>query len=123
LAGSGRIPFVKYGGIRYLEAVHVKDFICLLRIADNPADQLSWFRILRLLEGVGPVTARKALDTLDPANLGDLAHLPSRWESVAALLQAPARTAAGRSSARSPSATTSSTPARSSTSCEMRSHP
>jgi DNA helicase-2/ATP-dependent DNA helicase PcrA len=89
-----RIPFIKYGGIRYLEAAHVKDFICLLRIADNPADQLSWFRILRLLEGVGPVTARKALDTLDPANLDDLAHLPSRWESVAPLLQAPSRKAA-----------------------------
>ena len=52
---------MKYGGIRYLEAAHIKDFICLLRIANHPADQLSWFRILKLLEGVGPVTARRAI--------------------------------------------------------------
>jgi DNA helicase-2/ATP-dependent DNA helicase PcrA len=53
-----KIPFVKYGGIGYLEAAHVKDFVCALRIVDNPGDQLSWFRVLRLLPGVGPVTAR-----------------------------------------------------------------
>ncbi len=45
---------MKYGGLRYLEAAHVKDFIALLRLADNPADELSWFRLLQLLEGVGP---------------------------------------------------------------------
>ena len=52
-----RIPYVKYGGLRYLEAAHVKDFIALLRLADNPADEISWFRVLQLLEGVGPATA------------------------------------------------------------------
>jgi DNA helicase-2/ATP-dependent DNA helicase PcrA len=70
-----RIPFVKYGGIRYLEAAHVKDFICLLRIANHPGDQLSWFRTLKLLEGVGPVTARRAIDALDLAHLEDLSQL------------------------------------------------
>src|ERR1019366_5698988 len=59
-----RIPFVKYGGLRYLEAAHVKDFIALLRLTDNPADELSWFRLLQLLEGVGPTRARRVLDTL-----------------------------------------------------------
>jgi ATP-dependent DNA helicase UvrD/PcrA len=59
-----QIPFVKYGGLRYLEAAHVKDLIALLRLVDNPADELSWFRILQLLEGVGPATARRALDQL-----------------------------------------------------------
>jgi DNA helicase-2/ATP-dependent DNA helicase PcrA len=59
-----RIPYVKYGGLRYLEAAHVKDFIALLRLADNPADEIAWFRVLQLLEGVGPVTARRALDAL-----------------------------------------------------------
>ena len=49
-----RIPFVKYGGLRYLEAAHVKDFIALLRLADNGADDVAWFRILQLVEGVGP---------------------------------------------------------------------
>jgi DNA helicase-2/ATP-dependent DNA helicase PcrA len=58
------IPFVKYGGLRYLEAAHVKDFIALLRLADNPADELSWFRVLQLLDGVGPTRARRILDAL-----------------------------------------------------------
>ncbi len=48
------IPFVKYGGLRYLEAAHVKDLIALFRLADNTADEISWFRVLQLLEGVGP---------------------------------------------------------------------
>lgn len=58
------IPYVKYGGLRYLEAAHVKDFIALLRLADNRADEISWFRVLQLLEGVGPASARRALDAL-----------------------------------------------------------
>ena len=58
------IPFVKYGGLRYLEAAHVKDLIALLRLADNPADELSWFRLLQLLDGVGPTRARRVLDAL-----------------------------------------------------------
>ncbi len=68
-----QIPFVKYGGLRYLEAAHVKDFISLLRLADNPADELSWFRLLQLLEGVGPATARRVLDQLMAAPQPDWA--------------------------------------------------
>ena len=49
-----RIPYVKYGGLRFLEAAHVKDLICLFRLADNPRDELAWFRLLQLVEGVGP---------------------------------------------------------------------
>ncbi len=59
-----RIPFVKYGGLRYLEAAHVKDLIALFRLVGNPANELSWFRVLQLLDGVGPVTARRALDAI-----------------------------------------------------------
>jgi DNA helicase II / ATP-dependent DNA helicase PcrA len=58
------IPFVKYGGLRYLEAAHVKDLITLFRLADNLGDEISWFRVLQLLDGVGPATARRALDVL-----------------------------------------------------------
>src|SRR4051812_30185341 len=59
-----RIPFVKYGGLRYLEAAHVKDFVALLRLADNGADDVAWFRVLQLIEGVGPASARRALAAL-----------------------------------------------------------
>ncbi len=58
------IPFVKYGGLRYLDAAHVKDLVALLRLIDNPADEVSWFRLLQLHEGVGPTRARRVLDVL-----------------------------------------------------------
>src|SRR5262249_27609909 len=73
-----RIPFVKYGGIRYLDAAHVKDFVALLRIATNPADRLSWFRLLQLLDGVGPVIARRLCDEL-LSGKPRLSDLPARW--------------------------------------------
>jgi ATP-dependent DNA helicase UvrD/PcrA len=71
-----QIPFVKYGGLRYLEAAHVKDLIALFRLADNPRDEISWFRVLQLLEGVGPATARRALDVLVTADGDQLAAWP-----------------------------------------------
>src|SRR5262249_38153731 len=58
------IPFVKYGGLRFVEAAHVKDLMCSFRLADNPADELAWFRLLQLLDGVGPATARRVIDVL-----------------------------------------------------------
>jgi ATP-dependent DNA helicase UvrD/PcrA len=60
--GRRRIPYVKYGGLRFVEAAHVKDLVALLRMLDNPWDELAWFRVLRLLEGVGPATARRVMD-------------------------------------------------------------
>ncbi len=62
------IPFVKYGGLKFLEAAHIKDVVGLLRWAENPRDRVAGFRILQLLPGVGPATARKALDHLEAAN-------------------------------------------------------
>ncbi|MGI8425342.1 MAG: ATP-dependent helicase [Actinomycetota bacterium] len=58
------IPFRKYGGLKFLEAAHVKDLVCLLRLVENPHDELAWFRILQLLEGVGPGSARKLTNRL-----------------------------------------------------------
>lgn len=58
------IPFVKYGGLKFVEAAHVKDMIAILRLCENPADQMSWFRVLQLLEGVGPASAAKVIDVL-----------------------------------------------------------
>jgi DNA helicase II / ATP-dependent DNA helicase PcrA len=59
------VPFVKYGGIRYLEAAHVKDYVAAVRVAVNPRDSVSWFRLLQLLEGVGPGIARRVVDALE----------------------------------------------------------
>ena len=82
------IPFVKYGGLRYLEAAHVKDLIALLRLATNPADEVSWFRLLQLLDGVGPVRARRILDALR-ASTGGVPEL-GRWSEAAAHVPAGA---------------------------------
>jgi DNA helicase-2/ATP-dependent DNA helicase PcrA len=76
-----QIPFVKYGGIRYLEAAHVKDFIALLRVATNPDDRLSWFRLLQLLDGVGPVIAKRLVDEL-VAGTPPMSALPGRWATA-----------------------------------------
>ncbi len=54
------IPFHKYGGLRFLESAHVKDLISFLRIAENSRDEIAWFRVLQLLDGVGPATAGNA---------------------------------------------------------------
>ena len=56
------IPYVKYGGLKFLEAAHVKDLLAVLRWADNPRNRIAAFRVLQLLPGVGPAGADRCLD-------------------------------------------------------------
>jgi DNA helicase II / ATP-dependent DNA helicase PcrA len=53
------IPFVKYGGLRFTEAAHVRDFLAALRVITNPSDDIAWFRVLRLHDGIGSAHARR----------------------------------------------------------------
>lgn len=62
--GRRKIPFAKYGGIRHLEAAHVKDFLALVRAVLHVGDEVSWFRIFQLFDGVGPVTAKSLVAAL-----------------------------------------------------------
>jgi DNA helicase-2/ATP-dependent DNA helicase PcrA len=64
------IPFVKFGGLKFLEAAHVKDVLALLRFLENPRDRVAGFRILLLLPGVGPVSAARILDELSAGGPG-----------------------------------------------------
>ncbi|HTT55441.1 MAG TPA: ATP-dependent helicase [Streptosporangiaceae bacterium] len=80
------IPFIKYGGLRFTEAAHVKDFLAAARVVANPADDVAWFRVLRLHEGVGPVHAGRAVAALRLAEPGPLA----RWADAAAAVPARA---------------------------------
>lgn len=64
------IPFVKYGGLKFIEAAHVKDMISILRLLENPHDQMSWFRVLQLMAGVGPVTAQRIMEELGATGKG-----------------------------------------------------
>jgi DNA helicase-2/ATP-dependent DNA helicase PcrA len=61
-----KIPYVKFGGLRFTDTAHVKDFLAAARVLANPADDLAWFRLLRLHEGIGPVHARRVLAALTP---------------------------------------------------------
>jgi DNA helicase-2/ATP-dependent DNA helicase PcrA len=65
------IPYVKHGGLRFLEAAHVRDLLALLRILDNPRDELAWFRAVRLVEGVGQARASRMIDAIGVRDDGD----------------------------------------------------
>ena len=69
------IPFVKYGGLRFLEAAHIKDVLALLRWAENPRDTIAAFRCLQLLGGVGPAGAGQAWTWVEEQGF-DLQTLP-----------------------------------------------
>jgi len=58
------IPFVKFGGLKFLEASHIKDVLAVLRIAQNPAGRLAGFRVAQLIPGIGPATASRLLDAV-----------------------------------------------------------
>ncbi len=58
------IPYVKYGGLKFLEAAHVKDFLAVLKWAENPKNEVAAFRVLKLLPGMGPATATKCFEHL-----------------------------------------------------------
>ena len=58
------IPYVKYGGLKFLEAAHVKDLLSVLKWAENPRNQLAAFRVLKLLPGMGPLLASRCFERL-----------------------------------------------------------
>lgn len=59
-----KVPFRKFGGLKFVETGHIKDMVALLRILENPHDEISWFRVLMMLDGIGPKTARRMIDSL-----------------------------------------------------------
>lgn len=82
-----KIPFVKYGGLKLSEAAHIKDVLAHLRVAENSQDAVSWNRILQLLEGVGPKTARDLIEWItskdgDPFQLEDRPFSPRYVEAL-----------------------------------------
>ncbi len=78
------IPFIKFGGLKFLDAAHVKDMLALLRFVENPRDRVAGFRLMHLIPGVGPTSAQRALD-----------HMAGSADPVAALAHAPVPPRAG----------------------------
>jgi DNA helicase-2/ATP-dependent DNA helicase PcrA len=72
------IPFVKFGGLKFLDAAHIKDMLALLRFVENPRDRVAGFRLMHLIPGVGPTSAQRVLD-----------HMADSVEPIAALAHAP----------------------------------
>ena len=58
------IPYVKYGGLKFLEAAHVKDLLSILKWAENPKNEVAAFRVLKLLPGMGPANATRCFEQL-----------------------------------------------------------
>ena len=88
------IPFVKFGGLKFIEAAHVKDMLAILRWAENPADRVTGFRVVQLLEGVGPATVGKALDLMAErdtvqalASFRPPAKAAEQWRELVTLMQ------------------------------------
>src|ERR1019366_1069558 len=78
------IPFVKFGGLKFLDAAHVKDMLALLRFVENPRDRVAGFRLMLLIPGVDPTSAQRVLD-----------HMADGPDPIAALARAPAPPRAG----------------------------
>ena len=62
------IPFVKFGGLKFLDSAHVKDLMGLLRFIENPKDRVVGFRVMQLMPGVGPTSAQRVLDHITRAD-------------------------------------------------------
>lgn len=58
------IPFVKFGGLKFLESAHIKDLLSVLRWIENPRDRVAGFRVMQLIPGIGPKTSAQVLDNL-----------------------------------------------------------
>ena len=58
------LPFVKRGGVKFIETAHVKDLLAHMRVVANPLDAVSWHRVLMLVEGVGPKKAQDVMAAL-----------------------------------------------------------
>jgi DNA helicase II / ATP-dependent DNA helicase PcrA len=87
-----KIPYVKFGGLRFTDTAHVRDFLAAARILANPADDLAWFRLLRLHDGIGPVHARQVLARLGCDSSGPDVP-PGGWALAAEAAPARARRA------------------------------
>ncbi len=86
---SRNIPFVKYGGQKFVEAAHIKDVISYLRIAYNMFDEVSWHRALLLIPGVGPKTAQALINEMmiNKKGLSSDSKLVKSKEGIAELLE------------------------------------
>lgn len=54
-----KVPYQKYGGIKFFDKTHIKDTMSFLRVIANYQDELAWLRILPLIPNLGASGAEK----------------------------------------------------------------
>ncbi len=96
------IPYVKFGGLKFLEAAHVKDVLAFLRLLQNPRDRVAGFRVLQLLPGIGPKTASRLLDAMAHAGSRGLSSRGRRRRRPARTSGPPFASSFGQLRGRSP---------------------
>ncbi len=64
------IPFIKVGGFKFMDSAHIKDVLAYLKVYYNSEDTISWYRILLLLERVGPKSARNIFEAIQKQGQG-----------------------------------------------------
>lgn len=79
-----QLPFIKVGGFKFVESAHIKDVLAHLRVISSPHDRISWYRILLLIEKIGPVTAQKIYNAITSEAAGYTGLLTSQAKPVAA---------------------------------------
>ena len=87
------IPFIKFGGLKFVEAAHVKDVLAVLRWAENPTDRVTGFRVVQMLDGIGPTTAGRILNGMEGRSPDDAlapfappAKAVSAWRDLVELM-------------------------------------
>ncbi len=78
--GREALPFVKVGGFKFMEAAHIKDVLAHLKVIEAPHDRLSWYRILLLMEKVGPKTAERIYAAIMAAQAGATGILSMQYK-------------------------------------------
>ncbi len=78
-----QIPFIKVGGFKFVESAHIKDVLAHLRVISNPHDRISWYRILLLINKIGPTTAQKIFDAIKNERSGTTGLLTMNFQTAA----------------------------------------
>lgn len=84
---NAEIPFIKFGGLKFIETSHIKDLIAYFRILHNQKDALSWHRVLLLIDGIGPRTAENIIEDITDNNLNFENHNKYKFKKSNDLLQ------------------------------------
>jgi DNA helicase-2/ATP-dependent DNA helicase PcrA len=75
------IPFIKVGGFKFIESAHIKDVLAHLKVIFNPYDRISWYRILLLLDHIGPKTALDIYETIFTLKSGYAGFIQSSFKT------------------------------------------